>query len=290
MFILQDSKDVDMLMSKNSKLWKEYNLAYQEWLKMRDNFWHKMRRKVSSKANLSFSEKEKQMINSQELFNSYAMVYDELIDLDQSYYGQKYKTKTIYDEKTYQQCQKIYKKANIIIEKISKEHNNCLEDNLKYTKFLSLAKLYFRKVSFFTVVNNYDVVITNDDIDYLEREDFDLRNIINRAFKEDWDYQYFMKMVSIYQKYEDEIEEAFTYLKKQGYTEIINEFSSNESLKNNPLDIILHNPEILKDKIFDRKTLLEVKKKLYELINNSKDNVKNEQNIEIIKKINLALK
>ena len=79
-----------------------------------------MRRKVSSKANLSFSEKEKQMVNSQELFNSYAMVYDELIDLDQSYYGQKYKTKTIYDEKTYQQCQKIYKKVNIIIEQISK--------------------------------------------------------------------------------------------------------------------------------------------------------------------------
>lgn len=290
MFIIQDSKELDFLLKLSSKLWIDYDENYQKWLMKKNKLFNKINRKVSSKANDEFKQMSEELSDKEKKFNCITNLYEELVGLDQCYYGYKYKTKTIYDEDTYYQCQKIYKKTKMIIDKLSNEESYNPDEILKYTKFVSLAKKYCRKVGFFTIVNNYDVEVKSDDVNKLAKDNFELVKIVRRAFEEEWDYHYFINFISIYQKYEDMVDEAYAFFKKQKYLEILEEAKLNKCLEDNPTYVILHNSNVLKDNLFSRKMLLEVKRKIYEQVRDCDNLDVEEAKLETIKAINLRLR
>ena len=290
MFIIQDSKELDFLLKLSSKLWLDYNEDYQKWLTMKNNLFNKLNRKVSSKANYEFEQMTKKINLKENLFNCCINLYEELMGLDQCYYSYKYKTKTIYDEDTYYQCQKLYKKTKMIIDKLSikKEYN--ANEILKYAKLIFLIKEYFKKVGFLMIVNNYDVGVKSDDVNKLAQDNFDLVKIVSRAFREEWDYQYFINFISVYQKYKDMCDEAYAFFKKQKCIELIEEDKLNKCLEDNPTYVIFHNSDVLKDNLFSRKMLLEVKRKIYEQVRDCDNLDVEEAKLETIKAINLRLR
>lgn len=286
MFILKNEEELKKLTTKNDQIKKDYNNDLQEWLKIKNSFFSKISQKVSG----SLESKEKEMLYKEKLFIYFNNLYNEIVSLNEFYYSNRYKTKTIYDQKTYEQCQKLYKKAQTIIDKIMDSDDYNLDEIIKYNKTMVLVKKYFKKIGLFMIVNTYDVNLTSDNITELENDNFDLKNIINRAFKENWSYEHFINYVSIYQKYNKLSDEAVSYLKKEYNSAIAKETLSMEYLENNPAYVILNNPSILNENPYDYKTLLNAKKKIYRLIKDCKDLDKENMMIDTIKNINLTMK
>ena len=285
MFILKDDKEANILLNKNDYYKKEYD---DKLLTMnKNNFFSKVIRKVSSKVNRNFLEKESELFNKEQRYIDFNNLYNEILALDQFYYGLRYKTKTVYDKDTYEQCLKLYKKVRNIIDRICNEEELKEEDIIKYSKVITLTKKYFRKVGFFMIVNDYDIDLHSEDINNLEKNNFDLKEIISRAFKEEWDYNYFIKFISVYKKYQNMCDSANQYLKNEQIIQMAEEASLNEYLENYRAYAIMDNPNILND--YDKKTLLSTKKKIYKMIKQCKDIEEENKMIDIVKNINLTI-
>ena len=189
---------------------------------------------------------------------------------------------SIFEENTYNQVKQLHKTIRSDVEYLCANINE-LDDFRKYHEKVLDALLYMSDINFSIICNVTKVSLNSDMLnEVLEFKDY--ADILWTSFKEDWDYTTFMRKISIYHEYNSLLYSALMYHANQKNEE------EDKYLEENPAHIIEHNPHILKDDLFDGKTLLEAKKVMYEHAKQAKNIEMEEQTLNAIKETNLVLK
>ncbi len=188
---------------------------------------------------------------------------------------------SIFEENTYNKVKKLYQSVRNDVNYLC-ENIDSISDFRMYHENVLDVIMYMSNVDFtlyFSVPS-----VTLNSINILEVQD--LKNpgeIIFHSLDEDLDYKTFMNKIGIYREYNFLLTMAKINLAKQNSEE-------DDYLKENPAHIIEHNPLILESNLFDRKTLLEAKKVMYEHAKNALSKKQEEDCIKAIVKTNLVLK
>ena len=177
---------------------------------------------------------------------------------------------SIFEENTYNQVKVLYQKIRSNVEFLC-ENIADIDDFRKYHQIVLDAILYMNDVDFSLYRFVYSVTLNSNNINEVLKFK-DASDVFWNSLKENWDYNTFIKKISIYREYRSLLWSANLY-----HYQFEKENKDND-LKENPTRVIEHNQEILNDNLYDKKTLLEAKKMMYEHARNAKSE-EEEQNI-----------
>ena len=215
----------------------------------------------------------------------YCNLYEELIstinELNVSYCLGYSKTKSIYCEDVYNN----YQKVRLLVKKLCKGENVALKDLEKYLKLVKNLREYLRKIDIHKIIYKEDIELDNEAFNELLKYNLSQDKIIETAIKQNWDYEQFIRLISIYSKYLEMTKEA----KFQLYREWEENDKINKAFEDYPLKVIKNNPLILDENLFDRNTLIAIKRRLYDEAKNSNNLDNEEKALTVIRIINKNL-
>ena len=181
--------------------------------------------------------------------------------------------KKISDEIVYKQFKNYYREIRDIVIKLGNERYSTIVINKYLFKILQI-KDEIKNIDFFYLDFGSCYTLDSNNINEVKSY-FSIRGIIEQAIINDWDYQYFMKMISLFNDMKRLEYNALAY--HIDYED--EELQNLNYLKENPAHVIEHNPKVLESDLYDSETLSEAKKVL----------MKNERK-KAVKNINKVLK
>ena len=270
---------------------EQVNVARNNYFEVREKFFDEFNTKINTmiKDNCYIDLENKKLQIEVEDKELYCNLYEELIntinELNICYCLGYSRTKSIYCEDVYNNYQKYYQKVRLLVKKLCKGENVALKDLEKYLKFVKNLREYLRKIDIHKIIYKEDIELDNEAFNELLKYNLSQDKIIETAIEQNWDYEQFMRLISIYSKYLELTKEA----KFQLYREWEDTDKIDKAFKDYPLKVIKNNPLILDENLFDRNTLIAIKRRLYDEAKNSNNLDIEEKALAVIRIINKNL-
>ena len=193
-------------------------------------------------------------------------------------------TKSIFEEDTYNEVKDLYANIRWNVQYLC-ENALDIDDFREYRDITLKAERFMKNVDFDLVINEEDVTLNSDNIAEVTNFKFrSYKDIFWTSLDQNWDYNTFMRKISLYKEYYGLLCSADKYHASYESEE------NDKYLEESPAYIIEHNPSVLKEDLFDKRTLLEAKKVMYEHARMAKG-IDDEENIlNAISSTNVTLK